>query len=192
MNGQTMNGQTTGARVPYADDSATGLPMYRNGEAVRAAIPTANGRYLILVERACFEFVTAVTDSGRDGWDNGHYHPFAIPGRPVSAGKRADAYARALADLLGRAAMYLDDTGREAFRADLRGYVSGLFNFDPCERCTAADRADAEAATFGRACGSDPRGGYACALGHFHVPAGYTDADARDADYRLAECDGAA
>lgn len=127
---------TTGAH-PYAGDSAAGLPLYRNGEAVRAAIPTAGGRFVVLVERTHFEFVTAVTDAGRDGWDTGHYFPFAIPGRPVSADRRAAALGRALADLLGRASGYLDESGREAFRADLRGYVSGLFAFDACERCAA-------------------------------------------------------
>lgn len=136
-------GSTVNSR-PYGADTLDGLPTYRNGEPVRAAVPTAGGRYVILIERTCFEFVTGVTDPGRDGWDNGHYFPFAIPGRPVVASRRAEEYGRALADLLGRAANYLDDGGREAFRLDLRGYVGSLFAFDPCTRCADRDRADAE------------------------------------------------
>lgn len=99
--------ETMGPRLEFAADGPGGLPAFRNGERVSAAFQVGADLYVILCERAAFEFVTAVTHPGRDGWDGGHYFTYGMPPRPLDAGRRLAALGRAQADFLARCMGYL-------------------------------------------------------------------------------------
>lgn len=88
---------------PYAADGPGGLPAYRNGERVLSAVAVGDV-FVVLVERAGFEYVTATTATGRDGWDGGHYFPFGTPGRGADPATRARCLLQARADLFARVA----------------------------------------------------------------------------------------